>query len=235
MDHSEAVTKKMAESYLLEELTPEQRDAFEEHYFDCPECAKDVKAAAMLVANVKEVLRAEPEFQPAREPARTFSGWVSWLQPAYGLAAVLLLAVVTYQNMVTIPGLKEQAKGNLPQALIPFSLIAGSRGGPPPPVVSVEPKQPFVLYIDIPPSDNFASYTFVIQSEDGIARFSTPVSTEAAKQTVLLSVPGSLLQPGKYVVVLRGNRKANDALEAGTEIRSYSFSFEYKNEGKTKP
>ena len=43
MDHSEAVTKKMAESYLLEELTPEQRDAFEEHYFDCPECAKDVK------------------------------------------------------------------------------------------------------------------------------------------------------------------------------------------------
>src|SRR5260370_12493871 len=189
----------------------------------------------MLVANVKEVLWAEPEFQPAREPARTFSGWVSWLKRGDGLAAVLLVAVVTYQNMVTIPGLKEQVKGNLPQALIPFSLIAGSRGGPPPPVVSVEPKQPFVLYIDIPPSDNFASYTFVIQSEDGIARFSTPVSTEAAKQTVLLSVPGSLLQPGKYVVVLRGNRKANDALEAGTEIRSYSFSFEYKNEGKTKP
>ncbi|PYX92477.1 MAG: hypothetical protein DMG67_06760 [Acidobacteria bacterium] len=63
MDHNEAVTKKMAESCLLEELTPEQRDAFEEHYFDCPECAKDVKAAAMLVANVKEVLRTEPAFR----------------------------------------------------------------------------------------------------------------------------------------------------------------------------
>ncbi len=234
MDHSEAVTKKMAESYLLEELTPEQRDAFEEHYFDCPECAKDVKAAAMLVANVKEVLRAEPEFQPAREPERAHAGWFSWLQPAYGLAAALVLAVVLYQNLVTIPGLKEQAKGNVPQAVVAFTLLPQMRGANSK-VVQAEPKQSFVLYIDIPPSDNFASYTCVIQSEDGTQQFPVQVSAEAAKQPVLFSVPSSLLKPGKYVVVLRGNRKASDAPEAGTEIRSYPFSFEYKNGGTTKP
>jgi len=234
MDHSEAVTKKMAESYLLEELTPEQRDAFEEHYFDCPECAKDVKAAAMLVANVKEVLRAEPAFQPVREPERARAGWFSWLQPAYGLAAALVLAVVLYQNLVTIPGLKEQAKGSVPQALTTFSLIAGSRGAKIA-EVQVEPKQPFVLYIDIPTSDNFASYTLDVQPENGVTQFSAPVSAEAAKQAVPLFVSGSLLKPGKYVVVVRGNQKANNASEAGTEIRSYPFSFEYKNEGTTKP
>ncbi len=189
MDHSEAVTKKMAESYLLEELTPEQRDAFEEHYFDCPECAKDVKAAAMLVAN---------------------------------------LAVVTYQNMVTIPGLKEQAKGNVPQALVGLTLLPQMRGANSK-VVQAEPNRSFGLYIDIPPSDNFASYTCVIQSEDGTQQFPVQVSAETAKQPVLLSVPSSLLKPGKYVVVLRGNRKANDASEAGTEIQRYPFSFEHKN------
>src|SRR5713226_2601643 len=151
MDHSEAVTKKMAESYLLEELTPEQRDAFEEHYFDCPECAKDVKAAAMLVANVKEVLRAEPAFQPAREPERAHAGWFSWLQPAYGLAAALVLAVgvLIYQNVVTIPGLKtELGTSNLPRVLASSFIPLGSREGTPK-VIPIVSGQPYGLTMDI--------------------------------------------------------------------------------------
>lgn len=234
MDHNQAVTQKMAESYLLGELTPEQRDAFEEHYFDCAECAADVKAGAMLVANVKEVLRAEPASDWGEEPARSRSGWLSWLQPAYGLAAALALALLVYQNMVTIPNLKEQAKDNAPQVLPPAVILyAASRAASPKIVnISVEPKQPFVLYIDIPPGDNFASYTFDVQSENGSSQFPVPVSAEAAKaakDSVPFLVRGSQLKPGKYVVVLRGHRSATEAPEAGVEIDRYPFSLEYKN------
>jgi len=45
MDHSEAVREMAAERYLLDELEPEAREAFEEHVFDCPECALDLRAA----------------------------------------------------------------------------------------------------------------------------------------------------------------------------------------------
>src|SRR6516165_11288196 len=116
MDHKESVTKKMAESYLLDELTPEERDAFEEHYFSCAECAKDVKAGAMFVANVREVLHAEPALEVASEVPRRRPAWFSWLQPAYGLAAAMALAILVYQNVVTIPRLQERAQGNTPQA-----------------------------------------------------------------------------------------------------------------------
>src|SRR5262249_9903382 len=157
-DHRESVAKKMAESYLLDELTPEQRDAFEEHYFSCPECAKDVKAGAMLVANVREVLHAEPPLETAYERAATRPGWFAWLQPAYALAAALALTFVLYQNVITIPRLEEQAKGNVPQALPWFNAPAEPRGDKVSDV-QVAPNQSFVLYIDIPPSDNFASYS----------------------------------------------------------------------------
>ena len=49
MDHGDAVRLKATERYLLNELDPEQLDQFEEHLFDCPDCALDVRAAAMLV------------------------------------------------------------------------------------------------------------------------------------------------------------------------------------------
>jgi anti-sigma factor RsiW len=48
MDHQEAVRQNATEKYLLDELDPELRDQFEEHLFDCQDCALDVRAGAML-------------------------------------------------------------------------------------------------------------------------------------------------------------------------------------------
>ena len=58
MDHSQAVEQMAAERYLLNELTPEAREAFEEHVFDCHECAMDIRAAAAFVDEAKIQLPA---------------------------------------------------------------------------------------------------------------------------------------------------------------------------------
>ena len=52
MDHDEAVRTKVTERYLLNELDPELRDQFEEHLFDCQDCALDVRAAAFMSPRV---------------------------------------------------------------------------------------------------------------------------------------------------------------------------------------
>ena len=57
MEHNEAVRTQAAERYVLGELPPPLRDEFEAHYFDCQECAQDVKAVAEFVDNVRAVLR----------------------------------------------------------------------------------------------------------------------------------------------------------------------------------
>jgi anti-sigma factor RsiW len=53
MDHREAIRLQAAERYVLGELTKDLRDEYEEHYFDCAECAADVKATAAFVDNLK--------------------------------------------------------------------------------------------------------------------------------------------------------------------------------------
>ncbi len=57
MDHNEALRRHAVEKYVLGELPPSLRDEFEEHLFECQECAQDVKAAAEFVDNVRAVLR----------------------------------------------------------------------------------------------------------------------------------------------------------------------------------
>ena len=69
MDHSESIRLMAAEKYLLGELTPELREQFEEHFFDCQECALDVRAGAALVEHSKVVLSEPVAVSPARVPA----------------------------------------------------------------------------------------------------------------------------------------------------------------------
>ena len=66
MDHTAVVRQKMTERYLLDELDSEVRDEFEEHYFDCPECAQDIRAGAQFVAHSKIVLAENSEPVSAR-------------------------------------------------------------------------------------------------------------------------------------------------------------------------
>ena len=56
MNHSEAVQMMATERYLLGELSPELREAFEEHYFDCQECALDLRTEAAFVDAAKAQL-----------------------------------------------------------------------------------------------------------------------------------------------------------------------------------
>ncbi len=100
MDHNEATEQMVAERYLLGELTPELRDAFEEHAFDCPECSVDLRAGATFIGAAKvelpkiaEVSAAMPKPEIIR-PAKKKMDWQAWLRPAFAVpvfAALLAL------------------------------------------------------------------------------------------------------------------------------------------------
>ena len=60
MNHNEAVRENATEKYLLNELDPAVRDQFEEHLFDCQECALDLRTAATFVEQSKVILSEGP-------------------------------------------------------------------------------------------------------------------------------------------------------------------------------
>src|SRR5262249_8991015 len=93
MDHRQAVKMRAAERYLLEELSPEERSEFEEHYFGCVECADDVRAAFTFVDNAKAVLAESPIPLAAasRERPHQRSSLWAWLRPAFAVPAMAVL------------------------------------------------------------------------------------------------------------------------------------------------
>ena len=65
MDHNDAISCQAATRYVAGELSPENRDAFEAHYFDCEECAEEVRWEQIFAANVRAFVREE-RAQPSR-------------------------------------------------------------------------------------------------------------------------------------------------------------------------
>ena len=223
MEHVEAIRAKTAEAYLLGELAADERRAFEEHFFDCQECTRDVEAGSQFIDAYKELPRREGArmgnqmgvIRPGIAVPRGPGGF----RQVYALAASVLLAgVLLFQSMVTIPKLKQSAA---PQALESFSLeSAGSRGAEPT-VIAPAHGKPFVILFDIPPGAEEREYLCHIRSESGAEAASFRVSATLAQRTIPVFIPATQLKTGKYALVIEGDQPRGS--EAGDVIARYPF------------
>jgi anti-sigma factor RsiW len=145
MNHLDAVKSHVGERYLLDELAPAERAAFEEHYFECAECAADVKAGVMFLENARAVLREDSTVTRVTESKRPSSRWVGWLQPAFLISALTCAIVfMFYQNTVLIPRLRSSPQNvSQAQVLQAFSLIPSNSRGPGVQAFHAAPGRPF--------------------------------------------------------------------------------------------
>ncbi len=231
MEHVDAIRMKAAEQYLLGELTGDQREQYEEHFFACHECAEDVKAGAAFVVGAREALGPENFFRVPPAPHRTdVLGWFAMvLRPAFAVPAMaILLAIVSYQNAIVIPRMKKDvSQTNAPRTLASFSLIGENSRGGAPLTVTVPSNQPFGLYLDIPPG-NFSSYVCEIKTESGTREISLRVSPQQAKETVQLLIPAGRLEPDKHILTVIGLGGGQGIHGEGVEVVRYSFVLSFK-------
>jgi hypothetical protein len=204
MQHAEAVRAMAGEKYLLDELTPEQREEFEDHFFGCPECAMDVRAGATFLEHSK-ILLSEPANEATAAAVPTYlKWWFGWLRPAITVPVMaLLLVVVAYQGLFTQSKAKSTvAEFSTPQILPSASLVSARSDKIP--AVAVRPNRSFLLFVDIPSDNRFASYICELDSPTGAVEWSLPISTEMAQNTLPLQVPAGQAIPGTYTLVVRG-------------------------------
>jgi hypothetical protein len=211
MDHNEAVRQKATEKYLLNELDPELRDQFEEHLFDCQDCALDVRAAAMFVEQSKIALAEPTATAPAREAAMApaKSGWFAWFRPAFAVPVfALLLTAIGYQNFVTYPKLIQAA--NQPQ-VGPWASVNISTRGATTTVIKARPGEGFGLLVNLPPEDGFASYTADLYNPAEKLDWSGPIS--AASEGRQIYIPGRNRRAGTYTLVVHGITSTGESKE----------------------
>ncbi len=215
MEHSEAVERMAAERYLLDELTPEEREAFEEHLFDCPDCALDLRAGAAFVDEAKRQL---PELstnlpkaaQPGvAKPKKERSRWNLWLSPAFAVPAfAALLVVIGYQNLVTYPALR--LAESQPRIVQWVPLHGATRGGAHLPVAA-DRKHGVALPVELPQAGEAGfspSYSMELVDPHGkvawTAIAAVPESGDGAGQPVSVVIPGAMLTSGAYTLTVSG-------------------------------
>ena len=244
MDCKQAEDLQLAVKYVLGELPPVQRDEYEDHYIDCPECAKDVYAAAAFTDTAREVFRQEGQSE-APGPVWERAGWLAWLKPAFAVPALAaLLIVVAYQNMVTIPRAKRTAvtEATVPNVRLPDSVIvAGSTfslhalngrrgddgGAKEGDKIEVRPEESVALQLNFTPDRVFDSYMGRLMDSSGKEVFSVKFPGSSTNKRVQLAISAGTLKPGTYSLVFAGDPGAKGRGE-GAEVLRYSFSVAFR-------
>ena len=216
MDHSMVVRQKMTEKYLLAELDPEVRDEFEEHYFDCAECALDVSAGAQFVSQSKIVLAesAEPLPMPVSRP-RPVQGWLAWLRPMFAAPALaLLLVVVGYQNMVTFPSLRSDAS----QArVLPTASVNVGTYGVGGPATIVPAGKGLILFLRIPQDGPAVRYIADLHGPSGKLESSFEIPATPGQDQWTVSVPEVDRQTGDYIIAVQGITASGEKKDLGSK------------------
>ena len=210
MNHTEAVEQMAAERYLLDELKPDAREAFEEHFFDCPECAVDLRAGTVFVAETKVQLPKLVAASSAVRPRTVISKekpsfWISLWRPAFAAPAfAALLLVLFYQNAVTFPALRDAA--NRPR-IVPVAPLSGAMRGGQHTTVTVDRAHGLAVPVDLfaePGMPAAASYSFDLRDARGKEAWSASVAATATDQSVSVVIPGAPLRDGSYTLSVTG-------------------------------
>ncbi len=235
MDHSEALQQMAAERYLLNELTLDAREAFEEHMFDCQECALDLRAGAAFVKVAKAQLpkltgAVSAHAQALNRKPQGLRGWslqdwsLSWLRPAYAVPVFAsLLLVLGYQNLVTYPALR--AAASQPH-ILPWAPLHGAMRSGAPLAITADRRYGVALPVDLPaPSSTeaYASYSFDLYNPEGKLVWTGGMAapSDSGAQRFSLVIPGAMLQNGAYSLVVSGAGAHGER----TVIDRYAFDF----------
>jgi len=77
MTHDQIRVAKFIERYVLHKLTPAERQAFQEHFFECEECFQETNVAARFIAGVRDASRSGVLAALKKEPHRAQQAAVS--------------------------------------------------------------------------------------------------------------------------------------------------------------
>jgi len=207
MDHHQASDSMAAERYILGELNGEERDAFEEHFFDCPKCSISVRDAAKVRATVR---LGQPR-GAALPRSRMHWGWAA--------AASVLVTVLAYKSITVRPEVPPAPVSVATRLAQPVVLDSPSRGPGEDIVVKARPDEALPLTIVIPAVYQYPIYVLEIRDTANLKRASLSVTHADASEPVPMVIAPHTLSSGNYKLVIRGGDR---------EIAAYPFTVEVR-------
>jgi anti-sigma factor RsiW len=243
--HKEIEDQEIIERYVRNQLPPEDRRAFEEHFFGCEECFEKVQITERFIAglgdaNNRGLLGSAPSVAAA--PARTRSSWMFPAFAASSCVAVALGIAVAWTFFFQIPRLHQQlnqtsaeinaqreaiaalqkqvASSVQAETNVPLLILQATRDAQASVNEAVLPRGGghLVLWVEVP-SKKFRSFWLQVETADH-----RPVATLEHLQrnsygALAASLPADQLQPGEFRIMLTGEEPPPASLLAEYKLR----------------
>ena len=209
MDHRQAQTTRAAERYLLGEMSEPERFDFESHYFECEECAGDVRAEHALARGIKAIGPGTPaakvvDIADRRPGIRRFT-------PAIAAGFAL---VAGYEGYLLSANRWQTA------ADAPTVLLAAARGEEQ--TIEIRRDRPVsLLSLDVNNADPGTPLTYEMTGPGGAEKITdTTKAPPAGSPLIVILSSHAIRQSGAWTLVLR--------TQQGAEIARYPFSVQLK-------
>jgi len=243
MMHSQIEAEEIIEKYVRNELGPEERKAFEEHFFSCDDCFHRLEETERFVAGIRDAARRA--LLSADETSGQPEKHLSWWSPAFAataFAALILAVASSWLYFVQMPKLRgqlaelatqaraaEQSRDALKHQLgaslraegnVPLAMLETTRDVQAPPIETIVPADAvrIILWIDVVPG-RYQVYRLQIFGADA-----NPIATidhlrRNSYNALAASVPAEQLQPGDFRIRLSGEEPAPASLVAEYRLR----------------
>jgi hypothetical protein len=230
MDHQDALKEMAVERYLLGELSGESLKRFEEHLFECGECAMDVQVGATFIDNARTELGSAQRL--VAPPLKSRTGWMSWFSSPWilGPALATCLVILGFQNLVVQPRMKlELAQAQAaPAVLNPLVLAnAGARGDSTPEIVAPE-HGTFAISVDVPATGDFSGYLCSLYTPDGSLVWQTTIPPDQVRDSLLIGVPSDRVKEGINSFVIQGLPAGTGSGGTLKDLAKYRFSVKFR-------
>jgi hypothetical protein len=220
MEHERAIQNLAVECYLLGQMTPEERETFENHYFECAVCAEDLRSASQFVEDAREIFASEgARPAPVRRVSKQRSGWnwIPQLQPQFAAVSVGLLAIVaSIVFLGTIPSFQRRLNDASAPRIVTTTFLRQQTRGEPASSTTIS-GEPAVFMFD-PPESAPSEVRFVVKSTDGRALLQLSGKISGHGEPITLSIPKLDLPAGSYALVVMS------AAADGQELGQYPFT-----------
>ncbi|HKS96789.1 MAG TPA: zf-HC2 domain-containing protein, partial [Terriglobia bacterium] len=230
MMHSEIEDREFVERYVRNQLAPEERQAFEEHFFGCQECFEKLQDAERFNAGVRDAARRGL----LSDEMQSRSKWMVWAFAGAACAALVFAVITAWTYVALVPRLRgerdgaasklqaeqqsqtrlsrETARVEQAEANIPLVMLQATRSAEEPAAVSLPPQaKHLVLWIEIGPShyrefrvEVFTPENHLVTSVDHLTR--SPYGGLAA------SLPADQLPTATFLIKLTGENPPPAAL-----------------------
>lgn len=225
MTHEEIEQGDIAEEYVRGRLSPQDRAAFEDHYFACDDCFDKVQAIDRLASGVRNAVR---------EGALPLSGHgrTGWYEPAFYLSAAASLVLsaalgwsllrerprleseLSLERQASVEGrrklaaLEQQLSARAaPKPLaalpnLPLFMLESTRAQQAQPFRVPEPSPQIALWMEPPAAPAASVYRLEIRNAADQLVETVEGSKTNSYGALAIAIPSERLKPGKYAARL---------------------------------